>query len=161
VAALRRAWDGLMLGLPVLGPAIRKIEVARFCRTLATLLVNGVPLLGALTVVRETVGNAVIADALGEVGERLKSGEGIARPLSDAGVFPDIAVHMIRVGEETGRLDTMLSDVADIFDVEVSQTLKRLLALIEPVLILFLGALIGGIIVSILIAVVGINELAV
>jgi len=158
---IRFAWDGAMLHLPVIGPALRKIEVARFCRTLSTLLVNGLPLLAALTVVRETVGNAPIAEALVDVGERLKSGEGLAGPLSDARAFPDIAVHMIRVGEETGRLDTMLGDVADIFDVEVTQTLRRLLALIEPLLILFLGALIGGIIVSILVAVVGINELAV
>jgi general secretion pathway protein F len=160
-APVRRAWDGTVLNLPLLGGAVRKIEVARFCRTLSTLLINGVPLLTALTLVRETIGSAPIATALNEVGERLKSGEGLAGPLSDASVFPAMAVHMIRVGEETGRLGPVLSDVADIFDVEVAQTLKRLLALMEPLLILFLGALIGGIIVSILIAVVGINELAV
>jgi general secretion pathway protein F len=161
LAPIRFAWDGMLLHLPILGGAIRKVEVARFCRTLSTLVINGVPLLAALGIVRETVGNAVIARALTDVAERLKSGEGLAGPLSDARVFPEIAVHMIRVGEETGRLDMMLSDIADIFDVEVAQTLKRLLALIEPILILCLGALIGGIIVSILIAVVGINELAV
>ncbi len=161
VPVLRRAWDAMLLALPVVGPAIRKIETARFCRTLASLLANDVPLLAALTVVRETVNNAVIAAALGEVAERLRSGEGIARPLAELRVLPDMAVHMIGVGEETARLDSMLADVGDIFDAEVAQTLKRLLALVEPILILSLGTLIGGIIVSILLAVLEVNKLAV
>jgi len=154
------AWDRFVLGLPQVGDLVRKLEVARFCRTLGTLVANGVPLLTALSIVKETVGNTVIAGSLDVVATRLKAGEGIAAPLLDSGVFPKLSVHMVRVGEETGHLDVMLSDIAEIYENEVKDALKRLLAFLEPALILTLGVLIGGIIVSILMAILGLNQLA-
>lgn len=156
----RRAWDRMVLSLPRAGDLVRKIEVARFCRTLGTLLGNGVVLLSALAVVRDTLENTVLSASLGSITESLEAGEGLARPLGEAGVFPELAVHMIEVGEESGSLDVMLTDVADIYDTEVEQSLKKMLAIFEPLLILTMGILIGGIIVSILVAILSVNELA-
>lgn len=156
----RRLWDALMLRLPLLGSVVRKLEVARFSRVLSVLLVNGVPLLSALQVVKESVGNSRLAAALERAMTRLKAGEGLARPLAEQGAFPPLAVHMIRVGEETGRLDVMLLDVAQVFDDDVAESLKKMLALLEPVLILTLGVMMGGIIVSILLAILSVNDLA-
>ena len=160
VEKVRLAWDGLVLGLPLIGGIVRRIEVARFCRTLGALVTNGVPLLRALTVVRESMGNAVMARAVGAVADSLKVGQGLAQPLLQAKEFPKLAAHMVRVGEETGNLDVMLHDVAAIYDEEVEQSLKKLLALLEPFLILTLGVMMGGIIISILVAILGVNELA-
>ncbi|HEB94873.1 MAG TPA: type II secretion system F family protein [Sedimenticola thiotaurini] len=157
---IRLAWDRFQLRLPLLGPLIRKIEVARFCRTLATLLGNGVLLLPALGIVRETLGNRALAESVGRVAERLKRGETLSGPMLEEGRFPRLACHMVRVGEETGRLETMLVDVADIYDREVRQGLKKMLGLLEPLLILVLGVLIAGIIFSILLALLSLNELA-
>ena len=159
--AVRRIWDRYLLRLPLVGSLIRRIEVARFCRTLSTLLSNGVTLLDALTIVRETLGNSVLAAAVGELSERLKGGDTLSGPMLEQGVFPKLACHLVRVGEETGRLDAMLLDVAEIYDREVGHNLSRLLSLLEPALILTLGVLIAGIIFSILIALLGINELAI
>lgn len=159
--AVHRIWDRYLLRLPLVGSLIRRIEVARFCRTLSTLLSNGVTLLDALTIVRETLGNSVLAAAVGELSERLKGGDTLSGPMLEQGVFPKLACHLVRVGEETGRLDAMLLDVAEIYDREVGHNLSRLLSLLEPALILTLGVLIAGIIFSILIALLGINELAI
>ncbi len=152
-------WDGRLLRLPLAGDLLTKVEVARFARTLGTLLANGIPLLAALTIVKETVGNSVIAAGLEAAREDLKAGLGLSRPLMAQGVFPQLAVHMVGVGEETGRLDEMLTRVADVYDREVSLAVKRLLALLEPVMILGLGLLIGGIILSILLAILKVNSL--
>jgi general secretion pathway protein F len=152
-------WDGRMLRLPLAGDLLTKIEVARFARTLGTLLANGIPLLAALTIVRETVGNSVIAAGLETAREQLKAGQGLAKPLMAQGIFPQLAVHMVSVGEETGRLDEMLTRVADVYDGEVSLAVKRTLALMEPVMILGLGLVIGGIILSILMAILKVNSL--
>ena len=156
----RRWWDGLILSLPGIGHLVRKIEVARFSRTLSTLLSNGVVLLSALSIVRETLTNSILANSIRAVSESLKAGETLSGPLLEAGLFPKLACHMVRVGEETGRLDEMLMDVAEIYDKEVQQSLRKMLSLLEPLMILTLGVLIAGIIFSILIALLSINELA-
>jgi general secretion pathway protein F len=156
----RYRWDRLFLRLPLVGDLIAKVEMARLARTLGTLLRNGVPLLGALAIVKETLTNRVLADAVGDVAENLKAGQSLAEPLMEQGAFPSLAVHMIRVGEETGQLDDMLIQVADTYDDEVQTTVKRMLALLEPVLILGLGIVIAGIIMSILVAIISVNDLA-
>jgi general secretion pathway protein F len=157
----RYRWDGLLLRAPLLGDLVAKVEMARFARTLGTLLGNGVSLLAALAIVKETLTNQMLASALGDVAENLKAGQGLAEPLLAAGTFPKLAIHMIRVGEETGQLQEMLLQVADTYDGEVQSTVKRLLALLEPVLILGLGVIIAGIIMSILVAILSLNDLAV
>lgn len=156
----RARWDDWFLRLPLFGDLIAKVETARLSRTLGTLLGNGVSLLNALTIVRETLGNQVLANALGEVAEHVKTGRGLADPLLDAERFPKLAVQMIRVGEETGQLQEMLLQVADTYDDEVQTAVKRMLTLLEPALILGLGVVIAGIIMSILVAILSLNELA-
>lgn len=156
----RARWDRRLLRLPLFGDLIAKVETARLSRTLGTLLGNGVSLLSALTIVRETLSNQVLAAALGEVAEHAKTGRGLAEPLSETGSFPKLAVQMIRVGEETGQLQEMLLQVADTYDEEVRTAVKRLLTLLEPALILGLGVIIAGIIMSILVAILSLNELA-
>lgn len=156
----RARWDRWLLRAPLFGDLIAKVETARLTRTLGTLLGNGVSLLNALTIVRETLTNQVMASALGEVAEHAKTGRGLAEPLMEAGHFPKLAVQMIRVGEETGQLQEMLIQVADTYDGEVQTAVKRLLTLLEPALILGLGAVVAGIIMSILVAILSLNELA-
>ncbi|MCB1823172.1 MAG: type II secretion system F family protein [Candidatus Competibacteraceae bacterium] len=156
----RARWDDRFLRLPLFGDLIAKVETARLSRTLGTLLGNGVSLLNALTIVRETLSNQVLAGALGEVAEHVKTGRGLADPLLEAGRFPKLAVQMIRVGEETGQLQEMLLQVADAYDGEVQTAVKRLLTLLEPALILGLGVIIAGIIMSILVAILSLNDLA-
>lgn len=156
----RYRWDHRLLKAPLLGELITKLEVARFSRTLGTLMVNGVPLLTALAIVKETLSNQVLAQSMGNVSESLKQGRGLAQPLMEISHFPRLAVHMIRVGEETGHLEEMLIQVADVYDKEVRSAIKRLLALLEPALILGLGVIIAAIIMSILVAILSVNELA-
>ncbi|QBQ54179.1 type II secretion system F family protein [Nitrosococcus wardiae] len=156
----RYRWDGWLLRLPLAGDLIAKLEMARLSRTLSTLLRNGVPLLSALAIIKDTLGNRVMAEALNEVADELRQGHGMADPLLETGLFPKMAVQMIKVGEETGQLEDMLGQVAETYDVEVESTIKRLLALLEPVLILSLGVIIAGIIMSILVAILSVNELA-
>ena len=158
--APRRVWDRLLLSVWGIGPLVRRIEVGRFCRNLSTLLGNGVTLLTALSIVRETLSNSALAEAVDAVAERLKTGETLSGPMLETGMFPKLACHMVRVGEETGRLEEMLMDVAGIYDQEVQHSLKKMLSLLEPLLILFLGVLIAAIIFSILMALLSINELA-
>ena len=156
----RARWDDRFLRLPLFGDLIAKVETARLSRTLGTLLGNGVSMLNALTIVRETLSNQVLAGALGEVAEHVKTGRGLADPLLEAGRFPKLAVQMIRVGEETGQLQEMLLQVADTYDGEVQTAVKRMLTLLEPALILGLGVIIAGIIMSILVAILSLNDLA-
>lgn len=158
--AFRYRWDGLILRLPLFGELVKKIQVARFARTLGTLLQNGVALLGALAIVKDTLGNAVIARAVEEVSARIKEGQGLAEPLAAARVFPDLAIQLVRVGEETGRLEDMLIRVADVYDLETQRTIQRLLDLLVPVLTIGLGLLIAVIIASVLVAFLSVNELA-
>ena len=153
------ARDHAMLRLPVFGRLIRELEVGRFARTFGTLLQSGVPVLVALRIVADTMGNAAIARTLPPVVERVKRGEGIAGPLRGSGAFPPLAIHMTSVGEETGRLEEMLLKVADAYDGRVKTSIKRLLSLLEPVLILGLGLLVGFIVVSMLLAILTISDL--
>lgn len=155
----RYRWDERFLAMPLIGGLVARIEVARFSRTLATLLANGVTLLSALSIVKETLTNSFMAERLDGVIAQLREGKGLGRPMLETGVFPGLAVHMVMVGEETGRLQEMLFQVADVFDREVQTAVKRMLALMEPVLILGLGLVIGGIIMSILVAILSVNEL--
>ncbi len=154
------AWDKWLLSLSGIGPLIKKIEVARFCRTLSTLLSNGVSLLSALAIVKETLENTFLAQSVDQISESLKEGDTLSAPMLDTDVFPKLACHMVRVGEETGRLDDMLMDVSEVYDQEVAQSLRKMLSLLEPLLILTLGVLIAGIIFSILLALLSVNELA-
>ncbi len=156
----RLAWDGLMLKLPLFGDLILKFQVASFSRTLSTLLANGVPLLGALAIVRETLDNRLVAEKIGLAAESLKRGGGLSAPLMEAELFPSLAMQMIKLGEESGHLAEMLERVAVTYDKEIKISIQRLLALLEPVLIVGLGIMIGGIIVSILMAILSVNDLA-
>ncbi len=155
----RLLWDRWMLRLPLVGAVIRKVEVARFSRTLGTLLHGGVPLLQAMTIVREIVGNQSIAGAIEPIRNGIKKGEGIAQPMKQSGVFPPLSMHLIEVGEESGKLDSMLVQVAEVYDNEVRNAVKNLIAFFEPALILVMGIVIGTIVVSMLMAIFSINDI--
>lgn len=152
--------DRMWLALPVVGNIIRKIEAARFCRTLGTLLNNGVPMLTALKHVQKILRNRVLSAIIARLPGHIQAGDSLSAPMIEEDEFPRLAVHMIRVGEETGQLNRILMDVADIFDQEVESAIKRFLSLLEPLLILVFGILIGGIIISVLVGILSINELA-
>lgn len=155
----RYRWDERFLRMPLFGDLVAKVEMARFSRTLATLMHNGVPLLTGLSIVRETMGNLIMAEAVGRVAGELKEGRGLGRPMLETQRFPKLAVQMIAVGEETGQLDAMLTQVADAYDMEVRMTVKRILSLIEPAMIIGMALVIGGIIMSILVAMLGLFAL--
>lgn len=159
-AETRYKWDKRFLALPLVGDLVAKLEVTRFARTLGTLVGNGVTLLTALSIAKETLGNSVMSESLGVVATQLKEGQGLGKPLMETGLFPKLAVHMVMVGEETGKLQEMLIRIADVYDREVQNAVKRMLALMEPVLILGLGLVIGGIIMSVLVAILSVNDLA-
>lgn len=131
--------DRLKLRIPIIGPVVRKSAIARFCRTLGTLLKAGVPILDALTIVRNTTGNEVVAQAVGKVHDNVREGENIAGPLGASPVFDEMVINMVDVGEETGELDAMLLKIADIYDEEVDAAVSNLMSVIEPILILGLG----------------------
>ncbi|MGI8894873.1 MAG: type II secretion system F family protein [Casimicrobiaceae bacterium] len=151
--------DRRLLDAPLLGDLIAKIEVARFARTLATLLGNGVTLLAGLSIVKDTMGNSVLGHALDGVVAKLREGKGFGRPLMETGLYPKLATQMILVGEESGRIEEMLGRVADVYDREVQQAVKRFLSVLEPALILGLALGIGGIVFAILLGVMGMSEL--
>jgi type IV pilus assembly protein PilC len=145
----RRSWDRIKLKLPMkLGPVIQKIAVARFSRTFATLVGSGVPILQAIDITGKTSGNSVIEEAMVQVRESIRSGESIAGPLSRVKVFPPMVTHMISIGEETGALDAMLNKVADFYEDEVDAQIKSLTSIIEPIMMLFVGGLVGTIVIS-------------
>jgi len=146
----RARWDRRLLGWPVIGGLLARVEMAIFARSLATLLQNGVPLLAGLSILKDTLGNAVFRGAVEVVSRELKEGRGMAKPMQETGVFPKLAVQMIAVGEETGRLDEMLVEVSDVYDREVATAIKRALALIQPAMIIGLAMAIGMIIFAIL-----------
>jgi general secretion pathway protein F len=141
------------------GNVIKKVEVARFARTLATLLQSGVPILSALGLVKEISQNIAVSRSIAHIHDRLREGKPIAGTLQETGIFPPLAVHMIGVGEETGRLDEMLSKVAETFEENVQTSVKRLVSLLEPLLILVMGGVVGFIVVSMLLAIFSINEI--
>lgn len=140
--------DKIVLSLPVIGMIMRKIAVARFTRTLGTLVASGVPILDGLEITAKTAGNRVVKDAVMETRKSIEAGKSIAGPLAGTKVFPPMVTQMIAVGEETGALDTMLSKIADFYEDEVDTAVDNLMALLEPVMIVFLGVVIGGIVVS-------------
>ena len=158
--ASRQAWERRLLKLPGIGDLIGKVEVVRFSRTLATLLKNGVSLLTALAITRETIRNSVFAAAVGTVIERVKTGKGLAEPLAQAKVFPPLVVHLVRVGEESGRQDEMLFKIAEIFEGETRRSIDRMLALLGPALTVGLGLIVAAVIGSILTAVLSVYDLA-
>ncbi len=158
-AESRYRWEIRLMGWPLLGELMIKIQMAIFSRTLSTLLHNGVPLLASLQIVRETLTNQVLQSRIASVVEGVKGGTTLAAGLTESGSFPSLAVHLVRVGEETGSLDAMLLRLADIYDREVRASVQRMLALLEPMLIIGLGIIVGGIIMSILVAILSINDL--
>jgi general secretion pathway protein F len=156
---VRTRLDHRLLDLPLFGDLIWKLETARFCHTLSTLLKNGLPLLSALNLSKEVVSNRKLSGLMGEVAEDLKHGRGLAEPVARREILPRMAMQMIRVGEESGSLDAMLAKVADIYDKETQASVKRMLTLLEPVLIIGMGILVAGIIIAIIVPILGANEL--
>jgi type IV pilus assembly protein PilC len=144
----RRVIDRLLLGTPILGMILRKVAVARFCRTLSTLLASGVPILDGLEITAKTSGNAIIEDAIMLTRQSIERGETVSAPLQSTKVFPPMVTQMIGVGEATGALDMMLSKIADFYEDEVDTAVAGLLTLLEPVMIAFLGVIVGGIVIS-------------
>ncbi len=157
---VRRRWDGLLLKLPLIKTLIAEIEAARFMRTLGTLIENGVNLLEALAISREVVSNRAIAGRLENLSSRVREGQGLARPLMEANVFPSLASHLVRVGEETGSVDAMLLHLAAIYEREVQTTVKRLVTLLGPILILGLGVFIAAVMFALVVPILNINDLA-
>src|SRR5579872_979151 len=140
--------DKLMLAMPVIGMILRKIAVARFTRTLGTLITSGVPIIDGLTITAKTSGNAVLEEALLKVRKAIEEGRTIIDPLKESGVFPNMVTQMIGVGEATGAMDNMLQKIADFYEDEVDSATKDLLTLLEPLMIAFLGVAVGGIVIS-------------
>jgi len=158
--AVRARLDRRLLKLPLVGALIAKVQTVRFARTLGTALKNGVSLETALAITRETLSNQVFADAAAMILERVKTGTGLATPVVQAKVFPVLAGHLIRVGEEVGRQDDMLVKIADIFELETRRALDRLLALLAPALTIVLGVVVAGVTLSIITAVLSVYDLA-
>ena len=134
--------------MPVLGPVISKVAISRFTRTLGTLVSSGVPILQALTIVKETAGNVIIANAVSGVHESVKEGETITAPLEASGVFPPMVVSMVDVGEQTGALPEMLLKIADNYDEEVDNAVSAMTSLLEPIMIIFLAVIVGSIVIA-------------
>src|SRR5690606_13410213 len=144
----RRVVDAALLKAPILGMILRKVAVARFCRTLSTLMSSGVPILDGLDITAKTAGNAIVDDAVQVTRTRIERGETVSAPLRETGVFPPMVTQMINVGETTGALDAMLGKIADFYEEEVDTAVAGLLTLLEPVMIAFLGVVVGGIVVA-------------
>jgi general secretion pathway protein F len=153
-------WDTLRLKIPVLGDALRKAETARFARAMATLVTNSVPLVQSLAIAGATLNNRRISGSLESVSLGVKRGEGIAGPLRKAGQFPPLAAHLLSVGEETGRLDSMFVRMADIYDADTRTSIRRFTSVFEPLVILIMGLVVGTLILSMLLAIVGMNDVA-
>ena len=154
----RRRWHALKLRLPLLGRVLNRAETARFARTMSTLVANSVPLVQSLKIGRSLMSNVIMAEALEQVAQGVTRGEGLAGPLRKTGVFPPLAAHLLTVGEETGRLDTMFARMADIYEADTRATVKRATALFEPLVILTMGLMVGVMVLSMLMAIVSIND---
>jgi general secretion pathway protein F len=154
-------WDGKRLKIPLLGDALLKAETSRFARAMATLVSNTVPLVQSIEIAAATLTNKTISGALVGVAQGVKRGEGIAVPLRKAGVFPPLASHLLTVGEETGRLDQMFTRMADIYENDTRAAIRRFTSIFEPLVILIMGVLVGGLILSMLVAITSINDVAV
>ncbi len=156
----RVRFDALKLKLPLIGDLIKKIEVGRITRTLGTLIESGVPILDAIALVKDIVDNKTIAGSMTQIYEKVKEGERLSQPLADMDIFPSLAIHMIKVGEETGNLSGMLLKVANNYDKVVKNLVKKVVSLMEPVMILLMGVVIGSIVVSMLMAIFSMNDMA-
>ena len=154
----RKLLDAFKLKLPVFGPVIRKLAIARFTRTLGTLVSSGVPILQALTIVRETAGNVIVGDAVGAVHASVKGGDAMSPPLKASGVFPAMVVGMVEVGEQTGALPEMLMKIADNYDDEVENAVSAMTSLLEPIMIVFLAMIVGSIVIALFLPLIRIVE---
>ena len=144
----RRIWGKFKLKMPVIGPVVSKVAISRFTRTLGTLVSSGVPILQALTIVKETAGNVIVGNAVGAVHESVKEGETITAPLEASGVFPPMVISMVDVGEQTGALPEMLLKIADNYDEEVDNAVAAMTSLLEPIMIVFLAVIVGSIVIA-------------
>ncbi len=153
-------WDDFRLRIPLLGDALRKAETARFARAMGTLITNTVPLVQSLQIAGGTLANQRMAKSLETVAQGVKRGEGISVPLRRSGQFPPLAAHLLSVGEETGKLDDMFMRMADIYEADTRAAVKRFTSLFEPILILLMGVVVGALILSMLLAITSINEVA-
>ncbi len=154
-------WDGFRLRIPLLGDALRKAETARFARAMSTLIANSVPLVQSLSIAGAILNNSLIAGSLTQVAQGVKRGEGISGPLKKTAQFPPLAGHLLSVGEETGQLHQMFGRMADIYDADTRAAIKRFTALFEPLIILVMGIMVGALILSMLLAITSINEVAI
>lgn len=157
----RSWWDGYRLKLPMIGDSMRKAETSRFARAMATLVGASVPLVQSLNISAGILTNTIMAGSLREIAQGVKRGEGIANPLARTKMFPPLASHLLTVGEETGKLDTMFARMADIYEEETRASIKRFTSLFEPLVILIMGMIVGGLILSMLIAITSINDVAI
>ncbi len=155
----RAKWDSLLLRVPKLGSVIERVLVTRFARSLGTLLAGGVPMIRSLEIAGQVAGNTRIASAVQKASQGVKQGKGLTKPLAETGAFPPLSLHLLGVGEETGRLDAMLLQVADVYERETRQAIKNMVALFEPVMILVMGGVVGTIVISILLAIFSINDI--
>jgi len=155
----RHQYDVWRLRIPLLGATLLKIEIGRFARTFGTLLASSVPLIGAVRIVQDIATNQVVSEAISKIADGAKRGLGVARPMQDAGVFPPLAIHLVEVGEETGRLEVMLLQLADIYDKDVRASVKSLTSVFEPAIILVMGVIVGTVVLSMLMAIFSINEI--
>ncbi|PYS01508.1 MAG: hypothetical protein DMG16_12625 [Acidobacteria bacterium] len=155
----RRTWDAMKLKSPVLGNTILKMEMARFARTLGTLIGSAVPLIAGVRIVQDIANNKIVAEGISRIAAGAKRGEGVSRPMREAGVFPGLAIHLVEVGEETGRLDLMLLQVADVYEKDVKTSIKTLTSVFEPAIILVMGIIVGTVVLSMLMAIFSINEI--
>ena len=153
-----RTWDSIQLKLPLIGPTLLKIEVGRFARTLGTLISSAVPLIAGVRIVQDIARNQIVSEGIAKIATGAKRGEGVAKPMREAGVFPGLAVHLVEVGEETGRLDSMLLQVADAFEKDVKNSVKALTSVFEPAIILVMGIIVGAVVLSMLMAIFSIND---
>src|SRR4030095_3629214 len=144
----RRLFDRFKLNMPVLGPVFSKVAISRFTRTLGTLVSSGVPILQALTIVKETSGNVIVGSAVAAVPESVKEGETITAPLEASNVFPPMVISMVDVGEQTGALPEMLMKIADNYDDEVDNAVSAMTSLLEPIMIVFLAVIVGSIVIA-------------
>jgi general secretion pathway protein F len=154
-------WDGFRLRIPLLGDALRKAETARFARAMGTLIANSVPLVQSLSISGAIMNNKRISNSLNAVAMGVKRGEGIAAPLKRTGEFPPLAAHLLSVGEETGKLDQMFLRMADVYEADTRAAIRRFTSLFEPIIILVMGLIIGALVISLLLAISSINEVAV
>jgi type IV pilus assembly protein PilC len=154
----RKLWDKFKLSVPVIGPVVSKVAISRFTRTLGTLVSSGVPILQALTIVKETSGNVIIGNAVSAVHESVKEGETITAPLEASGVFPPMVISMVDVGEQTGALPEMLMKIADNFDEEVDNAVAAMTSLLEPIMIVFLAVIVGSIVIAMFLPLIDLME---